>query len=96
MAKDVQAPFKMLHQITQSEDELIKQYGPYKKVLRKSGESGTKKFRDGSDDFFHTISKAQSWAKKYKNPEEIPNTFIPDEYDFRNINGYDFTGPMRT
>jgi hypothetical protein len=26
---------------------------------------------------------------------EIPDSEFPDSYDFRNINGYDFTGPVR-
>ena len=37
----------------------------------------------------------QSWSSKYKNIDEIPDTMIPESYDLRNINGYDFTGPVR-
>lgn len=32
---------------------------------------------------------------EYKKPEDIPDHLVPDDYDFRNINGYDFTGKLR-
>jgi hypothetical protein len=35
------------------------------------------------------------WRKEYKKPEDIPETLIPENYDFRNIQDYDFTGPLR-
>jgi hypothetical protein len=60
-------------------------------VGMKMNEFGTK------DDkaFNTTLEKAQQWRMKYKHPEEIPSGDIPDTYDFRNIDGYDFTGPVR-
>lgn len=45
--------------------------------------------------FKETLEKAQKWQKQYKNAQDIPDSDIPDSYDFRNINGYDFTGPVR-
>lgn len=33
--------------------------------------------------------------RKYKDIEEFPNGMLPQEFDLRNINGYDFTGPLR-
>jgi len=33
--------------------------------------------------------------KNYKTPDHIPDNLVPDSYDFRNIGGYDFTGPLR-
>jgi C1A family cysteine protease len=41
------------------------------------------------------LTKAQAWGKKYKTADEIPDSEIPDQYDFTNIDGYDFTNPVR-
>lgn len=41
------------------------------------------------------VEKAQSYGKKYKTSDEIPDSEIPLNYDFSNIEGYDFTGPIR-
>lgn len=41
------------------------------------------------------LAKAQSWAKSYKTPEDIPDSLVPESYDFSDINGYDFMGPVR-
>jgi len=51
----------------------------------------------GKDDklFKQTVDEAQKWRKQYASPTDIPDSAIPDSYDFRNINGYDFTGPVR-
>jgi len=38
---------------------------------------------------------AHSWRKKYSTNEDIPDKVIPDNYDLRSIEGFDFTGPMR-
>lgn len=45
--------------------------------------------------FQTTLDEAQKWRKQYGTAQEIPNNAIPEAYDFRNINGYDFTGPVR-
>lgn len=51
----------------------------------------------GKDDklFAKTLEDAQKWRKQYSSAQDIPSSSIPDSYDFRNINGYDFTGPVR-
>lgn len=46
-------------------------------------------------DFEEALKKAQSWAKKYKTADEIPDALIPESYDFRNLDGFDFTNPLR-
>lgn len=51
----------------------------------------------GKDDklFAKTLEEAQKWRKQYSSAQDIPENAIPEAYDFRNINGYDFTGPVR-
>lgn len=66
-----------------------------KKVFTKNPLSGAGKYGEKTDEFFHSYTKAQKWAKKYKTPDEIPNELIPESYDFRNLDGYDYTGPLR-
>lgn len=77
-----------------TEDQLTKAYGE-KRPQRKDKQSGQKKFGEKTDDFYKTIGKAQKWGKKYKTPDEIPDELVPEKYDYRNINNYDFTGPLR-
>ena len=31
----------------------------------------------------------------FKTPDHIPDSMVPENYDFRNIGGYDFTGSLR-
>lgn len=63
--------------------------------MSKGKESGKGKFGEDTKHFKKAAAKAQSWAKKYKKPEEIPASVIPNTWDFRNIEGYDFTGHLR-
>lgn len=51
----------------------------------------------GVDDkeFAKTLEQAQQYQKKYKSANEIPDSELPQNYDFRNINGYDFTNRVR-
>jgi len=59
-------------------------------------ESKTKNFgQKGGSDFQSALKKAQRWAKSYKSSEDIPDSAIPESYDFRNIEGFDFTNPLR-
>lgn len=53
------------------------------------------KFGDGSKEFRDALTKAQSWGKNYGTPDEIPDSEIPESYDFSNLDGFDFTGPIR-
>lgn len=57
--------------------------------------SGQKKFGENTEEFRAVIKNAQKWMNTYKSPDLIPDNEVPLEYDFRNINGYDFTGPLR-
>lgn len=54
-----------------------------------------KKFAENTDDFKKAVTKAQTWGKKYKNADDVPDNEIPETYDFTNIEGYDFTNPVR-
>jgi len=49
----------------------------------------------GGSDFKAALAKAQKWSKTYKSADDIPDKQIPDSYDFRNIDGFDFTNPLR-
>lgn len=71
---------------------------PKKKKSRdqmiKSSDSGKKPFDNESKDFPEAIKKAQAFSLKYKNIEEIPDDVLPDTWDWRNIDGYDFTSDI--
>ena len=41
------------------------------------------------------VEKAQSARKKYATAEEIPDEELPDNFDWRNIGGYNFAGPVK-
>lgn len=56
---------------------------------------GKKKFGEKTDEFKKALEKAQTWGKKYKSADDIPDSEIPDQHDFTNIDGYDFTNPVR-
>ena len=74
---------------------LVQGLPPIKAVYTKGPESGKKKWGEQTDSFRKAVQHAQSWRKEYKKPEDIPETLIPEKYDFRNIQDYDFTGPLR-
>ena len=40
-------------------------------------------------------SFAQRWLNTYKDSDHIPDHAVPDNFDLRNIQGYDFTGNLR-
>ena len=50
------------------------------------------KFGDDSKEFKAALKKAQSYALKYKTAEDIPDSDVPESYNFANIDGFDFTG----
>jgi len=79
----------MLAQIDSEKDEKDS------KKKKEKTEKAKKKFADGSAEFNKTLDKVQSWAKKYKAPEDIPESDLPEVWDLRDMNGYDFTGPVR-
>ena len=54
-----------------------------------------KRFGDMTDqNFVKAFEQANQWQKKYSDAQDIPDSEIPDELDFRNIQGYDFTGDI--
>lgn len=58
--------------------------------------AGTKDFAAKGDKVFtQVLANVQKYMKQYKNSDEIPDSEIPAVYDFRNIEGYDFTNPVR-
>lgn len=58
---------------------------------KKAKEFGPKSGKEFTD----ALEKAQSWYTKYASANEIPDSAIPDSYDFRNVDGFDFTNPLR-
>ena len=53
------------------------------------------KFGDNSPEFKKALEKVQAYQKKYKTTDEIPDSELPESYDFSNMDGFDFTGPVR-
>lgn len=45
--------------------------------------------------FKATLAKAQQWQKKYPNYLDITDAELPESYDFRNLDGFDFTSKFR-
>jgi len=41
------------------------------------------------------VKKAQSWSQVYAKAEDIPDDKIPEQYSFKDIEGFDFTLPVR-
>jgi len=79
----------------QTEDPAVVLDKALKKKHKKNKLSGQGKYGENTPEFEKSYIFAQSWAKKYKSPDEIPDEFVPDVYDFRNIKGYDYTGAVR-
>ena len=40
-------------------------------------------------------SFAESWSKKYPDTKSIPDSVVPAEFDLRNVQGTDYTNPVR-
>lgn len=66
-----------------------------RKEHKKNPASGQGVFGDGTPHWQSAVAKAQKWRNKYSQPDEIPDSMVPSEWDFRNIGGYDFTGKVR-
>ena len=58
-------------------------------------EKAKPKFGDKSPEFKKALEKVQSYGQKYKTADDIPDSELPEVYDFTNIDGFDFTGPVR-
>ncbi len=52
-------------------------------------------FGETSSEFKTALAEAQKWAKKYKSADDIPDSEVPEAYDYANIKGYNFLGPIR-
>lgn len=59
---------------------------------KKNGEA--KKFGEG-DEFNKAWAKFQDLQQKYSSASAIPETELPEQFDLRNVNGFDFTGGIR-
>lgn len=66
-----------------------------KKVYAKSKLSGQKKFGEDTKEFKDSVEHAQSFGKKYQSIDDMPDSMVPEKWDFRNIKGYDYTGELR-
>ena len=51
-------------------------------------------FGDGAD-FPKALEQAQAWQKKYAKSSEIPDGELPEQFDWRDVGGHDFTGKIR-
>lgn len=65
------------------------------RVHVKSPLSGNGTFGEETEEWSEAVSHAQQWKHKYSSVEDIPDSAVPKRWDFRNIKGYDFTGPVR-
>lgn len=52
------------------------------------------KFGSG-EDFDAAVKKAQHFQNKYSSASEIPDSELPDSFDWRNVGDFDFTGEVR-
>ena len=53
------------------------------------------KFGGDGADFQAALAKAQRYMKTYAHSDEIPESELPETYDYRNIDGFDFTSYQR-
>lgn len=68
---------------------------PAEKKDEKPQEKAKPKFGDKSPEFKKALEKVQTWGQKYKTADDIPDSELPESYDFTNIDGFDFSGPVR-
>lgn len=47
------------------------------------------------EDFKEKWEKARKYQKKYKDAASIPDEELPEKFDWRDIDGIDFTNPIR-
>jgi len=50
---------------------------------------------ESGEPFDAAVAKAQAWYTKYASADEIMDSEIPETYDLRDIDGFDFTNPLR-
>jgi len=54
-----------------------------------------KVFGEKTESFKKAMEKTRKWSKQYKTANEIPDDQIPESYDYRSLDGYNFLGPIR-
>lgn len=87
---------QMLAQVgSSSEMRDDKDKKPQEKKDEKPKEKAKPKFGDNSPEFKKAHEKVMQYSKKYKTADDIPDSELPESYDFTNIDGFDFTGPVR-
>ena len=64
------------------------------KKFKKSKESGKGKFGENTPEFIAALDQEQQW-RKISDPSFLPEDSIPKEWDWRNINNFDFTDNLR-
>ena len=47
------------------------------------------------DDFKKALAEAQKYRTKYANPGDIPDAELPENFDWRDVAGVDFTNKHR-
>jgi len=61
-----------------------------------TGALATGKYEFGKGDGFpKALETAQKYLKQFSRAEDIPDEDVPMQFDWRNIEGYDFTGRVR-
>lgn len=62
----------------------------------KSGEDQQETLEFGHGEAFKSaLEEAQKFQKKYQSADQIPDEELPDNFDWRNVGGYDFTNKHR-
>jgi len=78
------------------EDEKSESKPKQKKAFyQKNPLSGNKTFGEWTADFKRAASHVQRFQREYKTADEIPDWEVPNQFDWRNQRGYDFTGNLR-
>lgn len=87
-----------LAQLDDDDDDKVEKEAPAT-LVQKSAPSATssrgpKVFGQGPE-FQKALETAQSWQKKYQNAHDIPDGELPEQHDWRDVGGYDFTSTVR-
>ena len=77
------------HSKTKGEDELDDD-----KLLQTKPNQVKDKFGTQAN-FEEALKEAQKFQKKYPNAEAIPDSELPENFDWRDIKGIDFMNPLR-
>lgn len=64
------------------------------KLAQVQAKGGQKEWGKG-EDFAQVLEKAQHYQKNFASADEIPDSELTDNHDWRDFMGYDFTNPHR-